>query len=99
MSHDADCAGCAECRDPNPEPRRGSGSPSEAYYASRGYVRLQLRLPADSVNELGRLSDKLSELCERDVSRAEALDAIIRCAPEDRELATLILERDQGSDR
>lgn len=90
MSHDADCAGCPECA----LPRRGSGAPSEAYYAARGRHQVKVRLPLDSIGELRRLADKLTELCGRDVSRDEALDTIIRCAPDDQELAEWLIARD-----
>jgi hypothetical protein len=77
---DCDGAGCAECA----LPRRGSGTPSEAYYAARGYQRLQVRLPLDSLDLLDRLVEAVSDEEERrdqgepEASRAVVLDTVIR---------------------
>jgi hypothetical protein len=52
--------------------RRGSASPSEAYYAARGYRRLSLRLPGDALDMLDQESERSG------YSRAELLEEMIR---------------------
>jgi hypothetical protein len=63
-----DGAGCPECA----LPRRGSGAPSESYYASRGYHQVKVRLPLDAIELLDRLVEAV------DASRTIVLDTIIR---------------------
>lgn len=101
MSHDADCAGCPECA----LPRRGSGAPSEAYYASRGYHQVKVRLPLDAIDLLDRLVEAVDDeedrrdMGEPKASRAIVLDALLRCAPDAGELAAAIRLRNRGGDR
>lgn len=77
---DCDGAGCPECA----LPRRGSGAPTEAYYQSRGYHQLKVRLPLDAIDLLDRLVEAVDDEEERrdegepKASRAIVLDAIVR---------------------
>lgn len=93
---DCDGAGCAECA----APRRGSGAPTEAYYASRGYHQVKVRLPLDAIELLDTLVELIDDEQEkqfegRDTSRSEVLDALLRCAPEAGELAAAIRLRNR----
>jgi hypothetical protein len=94
---DCDGAGCPECA----LPRRGSGSPSEAYYRSRGYHRLFVRLPLDAIDLLDRLVEAVGDAREQEerdsggTSRGEVLDALLRCAPAADELAAGISLRNR----
>jgi len=89
-----DCsgAGCPECA----LPRRGSGSPSEAYYRSKGYHQVKVRLPLDAIDLLDRLVEAIDDEEDRrdegepETSRAAVIDALIRCAPDADELAAAI---------
>ena len=97
---DCDGAGCPECA----LPRRGSGAPSEEYYAARGYHQVKVRLPLDAIDLLDRLVETVDDEEERrdegepKASRSAVLDALIRCAHEleNGEIAAAIRMRGRG---
>lgn len=51
---------------------------TEADYAAKNYGSIKLRLPLDALAQLAELAD------ERDVSRAEVVDSLIRAARRER---------------